>query len=271
MSIKTRPSLEGILPDTLVDNSRVVFIESIVAAALVWLIIAEGFGLTETISSPLLVGIDFYELIVSMEWTVHLVATLRRTVLGFLVTMVVGTILGLVMGLSNFWEKALQDYIIVGLAFPSLFAVVFAAMWFGINDITPVVAGAVTAFPFLTQSVYEAAKDIEADIINMARSFNVSRNRVIWRVMFKSILPSWFAGSRYAFSICWKITTLAELIAAPSGIGFMIERQLELRSMTGILTWTLLFTCVILVFEYGLLQQIEKRVFDWRQNSEITW
>jgi ABC-type nitrate/sulfonate/bicarbonate transport system permease component len=271
MSTESRRSVQDLLPDAAVSNSYVVFVESVVTVVLVWWLVAEGLGMVETLSSPPLVADAFYELIVSMAWVEHLAATLERTIYGFVVTTVVGTVLGLTMGMSEFWEEALQDYVIIGLALPSLFAAVFAAMWFGVSNVTPMVAGAVIAFPFLTQSVYEGTKDIDAGLVQMSRAFDVSRGRIIKRVIVQSILPSWFAGSRYAFSICWKITTLAELVAASNGIGFMIERQLELRSITGILMWTLLFTLVIIVFEYGILQQIEKRVFDWRQQSAIAW
>jgi ABC-type nitrate/sulfonate/bicarbonate transport system permease component len=271
VSTQTDRSLRNLVPIAAISNSYVVFIESIVAFVIVWLFFAEGLNLSGTISSPILVATAIAELMVSMEWVEHLWATLRRTIYGFVITMVVGTVLGLVMGMSDFWEEALQDYIIIGLALPALFAAVFAAMWFGVSDTTPMVAGAIISFPFLTQSVYEAAKDIDAGLIQMTRAFDVSRSRMIKRVIVQSVLPAWFGGSRYAFSICWKITTVAELIAASNGIGFMIERQLELRSMTGMLVWTLLFTFVIIVFEYGILQQFEKRVFVWRQEPTISW
>lgn len=271
MSTQTRRPLREFIPDAAVNNSYVIFAESIATLIVVWLFLAEGLNLAETISSPILVGAASYELMVSMEWVEHLSATLRRTIYGFVITMVVGTVLGLVMGMSDFWEEALQDYVIIGLALPALFAAVFAAMWFGVSDTTPMVAAAVISFPFLTQSVYKAAKDIDAGLIQMTRAFDVSRPRMIKRVIVQSILPAWFGGSRYAFSICWKITTLAELVAASNGIGFMIERQLELRSMTGMIVWTLLFTLVIIIFEYGILQQIEKRVFAWRPQPTISW
>lgn len=271
MSTRTRSRLADIIPEVLYEDQRLVFIESTLSIAIIWWLIATGLGLTDLISSPLLVAVSFYELMVSMEWVTHLAATTRRTIYGFIATMIAGSVLGIAMGISDFWEKALQDYIIIGLALPSLFAAVFAAMWFGISDVTPMVASAVIAFPFLAQNVYEAVKDIDQRLLQMSSSFGVSRNRVIRRVVVQSVMPSFFAGARYAFSICWKITTLAELVAAENGIGFMIEAQLQQRSITGIITWTVLFGLVILVLEYGILQRIERHVFDWRASSEIAW
>lgn len=271
MSTGARRAWLAAIPEPLLEDQRLIFLESVVTLALIWWLVAAGLDLVDTISSPVLVGEAAYELAVSLRWVEHLVATLRRTLYGFVVTVVVGAVLGLLMGFSDFWEKALQDYVIVGLALPSLFAAVFAAMWFGVSDVTPTVAGALIAFPFMAQNIYESVENLDAGLVEMSHSFGVTGNRLVRRVVVPSIMPAFFAGARYAFSICWKITTLAELVAAENGVGFMIERQLQLRSITGVITWTLLFTLVILVIEYGILQRIERRVFEWREESEIAW
>lgn len=271
MSTKSSRKWLSVIPDPIIEDQRLVFIESGLSIAVVWWIVSAGLGVTDLISSPTLVAISFIDLMVSLEWIPHLIATFRRTVYGFIATMIVGSALGIVMGMSTFWEKAFQDYIIIGLALPSLFAAVFSAMWFGVSDVTPMVASAVIAFPFLTQNVYESVKDIDPQLLEMSSSFGVSQSRVVRRVVVQSIMPSFFAGSRYAFSICWKITTLAELVAAGNGIGFMIEAQMQQRSITGVITWTVLFMLVILFLEYGVLQRIERHVFEWRAESEIAW
>lgn len=271
MSTTTRRGqITTALPEFLYKDNRVIFIESIVVFSILWSIVAHGLGMTETIASPSIIAASTYHLLMSGDWVVHFVATFRRVIYGFILTTLVGTFLGILMGMSDFWEYALQDYITIGLAMPSLFAAIFAAMWFGISDITPMVAGAVIAFPFLTQNVYEGVHNLDNRLLMMSSSFDVSRRRVIRRVVFQGVLPEWFAGARYSFAICWKITTLAELVAASNGIGYMIELNLNALSLVGVLTWTVLFTFTILILEYGILQQIEKRLFDWRQDSEMS-
>jgi ABC-type nitrate/sulfonate/bicarbonate transport system permease component len=143
-------------------------------------------------------------------------------------------------------------------------------MWFGVSDLTPLVAAAIASFPFVTQSVYKGIRDIDSGIIEMSSSFGVSRRRFVRRAVIRSVLPEWFAGARYSFAICWKIVTLAELVAAENGLGFMIERQMSFLSLTGVISWTLLFTLVIAVLEYGVLQQIEKRAFAWRKETDVS-
>lgn len=257
------------LSSILLTNNKVVFVESLLFLAIGWSFIAHAFDLVGTISTPAIVVVATIELVVSMDWVLHMTATLRRVLYAFVLTVVVGTALGVAMGLSDFWEDALIDYISISLALPSLFAAVFAAMWFGVSDVTPMVAGALIAFPYISQNVYEATENIDRGLFEMSSSFGVPRRRVIRRVVFSSILPEWFGGVRYSFAISWKITTLAELVAAQEGIGYIIGIQMRTLSMVGILSWTILFTVVMLAVEYGVFQQIEKRVFAWRQGEMI--
>lgn len=264
-------SLRGRLRHLATNDTRIITLEAAVIFVVVWTVVSHQFDLAGEISSPVLVAERTAELLVGMEWVSHVVATARRTLLGFLVTMGVGSALGLMMGWSDFWRDALKDYIIAGLALPSLFAVVFAAMAFGTSDQTPMVAAAAISFPFVAQGLFQGVNDIDTDLIGMSSAFEVSRARVARRVVIESIMPEWFAGARYAFAICWKITTLAEFLVGTDGIGFMIARQMNQLSLTGVLAWTVLFMVIIMIAEYGVFQQVEKRVFDWRPSDEIAW
>lgn len=270
MSTRDRRAID-LIPSVLLENRVVVFAESIVALVAVWAILANGLGLADTISSPDLVAGSLAGFFETGIWWEHLSATIPRVFYAFALTLVIGTVVGIVTGMSDFWEKALQDYVTVGLALPSLFVVVFAAMWFGVSDVTPMVAGAVISFPYLAQEVYEGVKNIDNDLLEMASSFEVSRRRSIRRIVVQSVLPQWFGGARYSFSLCWKITTLAELVAAESGIGYMIGFAMDRLSLTDVFAWTILFMVFMFVLEYGVLRQIEKRAFDWRQDAALSW
>ncbi|MBP1986662.1 ABC transporter permease [Halolamina salifodinae] len=255
----------------LVENRQVVFLEALATAAAVWWLASAGFGLTDTLSSPPLVAAAVAELLASGEWVPQFAATGRRIAYGFAISTVLGTAFGLLMGLYGFWEKVFQDYITVGLAFPSVFIALFAAMAFGVGDTAPTVTAGIAPFPFVAQNVYQGVNNVDTDLLEMARSFEVSRTRTLGRVVFRSVLPEWFAGVRYGFAGAWKLVTLAEAIAAEQGVGFMIQTELTRLSMTGVLAWTVLFGAVIAVFEYLVLRRIEERVFDWREQSAVAW
>lgn len=249
-----------------------MFVESMIVFVIAWHLVYTlwpDFG--GVFTSPGLVAAATWELFVSGMWVQHLGATLRHVAYGFTATVVLGTVFGIVLGWWDFWERAFQDYLTLFLAMPSLFAAIFAAMWFGIGDTAPMVASVVIAFPFLAENVYEGTKDIDNDLISMTRSFNMSRWRTIKRVIIPSILPAWFAGIRYALALAWKISNLAEFIAAREGIGFMIRFEMRMLDLTETLAWIVFFVGFLLFMEYAVFAQIEKRLFAWREEVSIGW
>jgi len=270
MSTVTRSPVD-LIPDLLIRNRRVVFLEAVLTVVVGWALLSWAFDLTDTISSPLLVGESLAALLLSGDWVLHVSTSFRRIIYGFVLSVLLGTGLGVLMGLSEFWERVFQDYITIGLAFPSVFIAFFAAMAFGVGDMTATVTAALAPFPFVAQNVYQGVENIDRELTEMTRSFDVSRRRTLWRVVFKSVLPEWFAGVRYGFAGAWKLVTLAEAIAAEQGVGFMIQFEMSRLSITDVLTWTVLFACIIMIIEYGVLQQIEKRVFDWREDTAVAW
>lgn len=256
----------------LSTNRQVSFLVSLAMVLVFWQAVYMAwptFG--EAFTSPGAVAVDFYGIIESMVWVQHLWATIRHVVSGFLVTVALGTLFGVALGWWDFWEKAFQDYLTIFLVMPSVFAAIFAAMWFGIGDMAPIVASVIIAFPFLAVNVYEGTKNIDNDLISMGRAFDMSRKRMIRRVIVPSILPAWFAGIRYALALSWKISNLAEFIAAGEGIGFMIRYEMKILDLSGTLAWIVFFVGFLLFMEYVVFAQLEKRLFAWRDESSIGW
>ncbi|MDX1744772.1 MAG: ABC transporter permease subunit [Halobacteriales archaeon] len=253
----------------LLGDRRVVFVVSLLIGGIVWQVLGTFVIDPEVISTPRIVAIESYDLLVSGVLVEHMGLTLRRTLLAMLVTTTVGSVVGLLAGWNEFWRHMLQDYIIVGLAMPSLLAAVFAAMWFGTSDLTPTVAGTLLGFPFLAQNVKNAVENLDAELVDMSKAFDVSRDRYVRRTVVMSVLPAWFSGMRNAFTVTWKIVTVAEFVGIPNGVGFKIAESFQLFSMEGVLAWTLTFSVVIIAIEFAVFESVERRVFDWRSGGKI--
>lgn len=248
----------------LTYDRRLVYVQALITFFVIWAIFARWFGLQGTISDPELVYWATYELAVTGEWITHLGLTLYRTIISFAITVGLATFLGIVIGLSNTAERGLRFYVVIGMGMPPLLIVVFAAMWFGFGHMTPIIGAALSTFPFMADNLIEGVQDLNRELVQMSRSFGVSRRRVIKDVVVRSILPEWFAGIRYSFAICFKIVTLGEAIAGGNGIGFKIEEQLEFLDITPLLAWVVVFTLAFLVIEYGIFRPLERRLFSYR-------
>lgn len=246
--------------------NRTVFIQSVLLILIVWYIAATYLQI-DNISSPILAVTSTYELLLSLDWIDHVSATLRRTLAAVFISLSVGIIIGIAMGMSKFWETFFNDSVMGLLAFPSLLFAVIPAMWFGISDWAPITAAALSAFPFVAISVHGGTSNIDVNLINMSNSFDISKPRMVRRVFIPTLLPEMFSAARYAFSICFKVVALTELIITNTGVGWMIRDSLNRLDITGVITWTILFVIIITIIEYAILQPAEERMFKWRSST----
>jgi NitT/TauT family transport system permease protein len=198
----------------------------------------------------------------------HVGMTGLRIIIGFCISFSMGMSLGVLMGAKRFWEEFFTDYVIIGLTIPSLAWAVIGVLWLGLRPLTPVFATAMIVFPYVAINFWEGVKDVDKDLVDMGRAFDVSKRRIIKNIYIPSLLPFVFAAIRIGFSVSWKLVVLAEVFGSSEGIGYMIFYWYQMFDMELVLAWVLLFAFIMFFVEYGIIRRWERRLFSWRR--EVT-
>jgi NitT/TauT family transport system permease protein len=214
--------------------------------------------------APLTVAQEMWSIVTSDQLVVHFAATLRNIAIGFGTAFVLGTVIGIAMGKSRWWEAFLGDAVMLTLTTPGLVFALVCAMIFGLGALGPIVCVVVTAYSYVAVNVVEGVKAAPRDLDDMARAFGVSRLHTLRHVLLPYLAPFFFTAARYGFSVSWKIATLMEVIVGTKGIGFMMRREFQEFSMEGFLAWVLLFFAFALFLERGVLQWQMNRFYRWR-------
>ncbi len=250
------------------DYSSLLIGVSILTLILIWWLLSLFFK-PEFFPGPLLVFRDAWLLFVSGEFLSHMSSTLLRIVCGFGAAMILSVTLGVAMGRSRYIEKFFEAEILVGLTIPALAWAVISIMWFGLNNLAAVFAITVLITPAITLNVLQGVKNLDKSLIEMAKSFGSDRRLIIRDVVFPQLLPYLLAATRYGFGLAWKTVVIVEMLGLSSGIGYMIAFWFGMFSMQKVLAWTLSFTLVMLVFEYGFLGRLERRATRWRPQIQL--
>ena len=198
---------------------------------------------------------------------VHFGATLQKIVIGFGLTYVIGVVIGILMA-RPWFDGFFRGYIMSTLTTPGLVFALIAAMIFGFSSTGPIVAIVVTSLPFVVVNVAEGAKALPKDLLDMTRAFGVTERTRLRHVVIPFLAPYLFTALRYGFSVAWKIATLTEVFGSSSGIGFMMRREFQSFSMSGMLSWIFYFFVFALLLEI-VLQRSMKRFFRWRQEASV--
>lgn len=196
--------------------------------------------------------------------------SLQRLVTGLLLALAVGVPIGLLMGLSKKAEWFLHDFVVVGLAMPSLVWALVAGMWFGFGATAPIMTVLLAAVTFVIINVAEGVRDVPKDLLDMSRAYGRSRLATIRHVVLPSLMPFFFASMRYGIANGWKGLVLAELWSSTNGAGWTIKFWYDAHRASGIVGYALFFIIFTLLVERLFFGRLSRWVFRWRpQPGEV--
>lgn len=190
--------------------------------------------------------------------------SMNRFVLGLVVALVVGTALGVLMGLSRLAESALTDLTMAGLAAPAVIWALLTTMWFGFGWLTPVVTVFLAALPFVMVNIAKAVRAVPVDLVLMARAFGVSRSGVLRHIVGPAVAGSTVAAVRFAIMSAWNGLLLAEWFGSTSGVGWRSRYWYDANQLDGFLAWVLVFIAFLVLVDQVVLGPVERFVTRWR-------
>lgn len=152
-----------------------------------------------------------------------LFASLQRIVLGFMI----GTSLALVLGCLIGWYKVVEyvfDPLIEAIRpIPPLAYIPIVIIWFGIEEFSRVLLITIACFLVCIVNVIAGMKNVPQVYVDAAATMGVSRFQIFRTVAIPAATPFIFTGLRIALAAAWTTLVAAELIAAPSGLGFLLQ------------------------------------------------
>lgn len=166
-------------------------------------------------------------MIASGELLFHLMASLKREAVAFLLSMT-AIPLGIAMGWSRVVYNQVNPIMEILRPIPPLAWIPLSILWFGIGDAqNQFIIFLGIFFPILVNTVV-GVKNIEPNLVRAARSLGAPEYKVLTRVVFKGALPQIITGIRIGLGVGWMALVAAELVGANSGLGFVIN---DARSM----------------------------------------
>jgi NitT/TauT family transport system permease protein len=239
---------------------------SILALLTIWWLVSLTNNIVPT---PHEVAIVSYQNIVSGSVSPHFLATFFRIIVSLFFSMLIGLIAGIPMGLFRKVELYLDTWVLAGIMIPATSYGVIILIIFGLNNFAAIAAITITTCPVIIVSIWKGVKILDNNLNEMARTFRMPWQQRVLRVVIPQLYPAIMSSLRYGLSIIWKVTVVIELIGLTSGIGYMLMYWFSLFRMQQVLSWTLMFTIIIIILEWTVLSALEKKVLGWQEEVKV--
>jgi len=177
--------------------------------------------------------------------------------LGYVIGCIAGVTLGLALGCLPTLSRVLSPYIAAFYALPKIALAPLLIILLGIGISSKIFLVAITVFFLVFNNTLEGVRDVDRDLIRSISLMGATRLEIIRKVMIPSALPWIFTAMRISVRYAFTNTLLAELIAANTGLGFLIEFYSGNFNATGAYAAIMAIVCMSVALT-GLLMRVEK-------------
>jgi NitT/TauT family transport system permease protein len=244
----------------------IVFLAALVG---VWqLVHVAGLKPSYALPGPAAVAKVFWETVqdgraVEAVWT-----SVSRGAVGFAMSLVIGTLLGLAMWASR-WLRAAVGPIVSGLqSLPSVAWVPAAIIWFQLSNAAIYTVVLLGAVPSIANGLLTGFKQVPPLFDRVGRVLGLSAWGRIRYVLLPAALPGYLGGLRQGWAFAWRSLMAAELITySPSlgqGLGQLLNIGRELSQMSLVITSIALILVVGVAIELLVFAPLERRVLATR-------
>ncbi|GAB0119228.1 ABC transporter permease [Acidisoma sp. 7E03] len=192
----------------------------------------------------------------------HIGLSLLRVGLGFGFGTIVGTLLGLAMGMSEVVDALAAPFIEFLRPLPQLAYLVLLIIWFGIGETPKIVLLFLAALPVSAVAARDGVRNVSAERVRAAQSLGASRAQIFFHVVLPSALGEIFVGARLSVGIVYATLIAAEMIAGASGIGWLILDAGRFLRSDYVLAGVLLIAVMGILLDRGLLL-VQRRIVHW--------
>jgi ABC-type nitrate/sulfonate/bicarbonate transport system, permease component len=197
----------------------------------------------------------------------HLADSMYRLLFSFALVIVTAIPLGILSGFSAKVCAVFDPIVEFYRPLPPLGYYTLLVLWMGIENPSKIALLYLAGFAPVFIACVSGVRRIRSDYIDGAYTLGAGRWQTLIHVIFPACLPDIFTGLRTGIGVAYTTLVAAEMVAAVSGIGWMVLNASKfLRS-------DVIFVGIIIMGVTGvlidrILRFIEQRVVHWKGKSD---
>ncbi len=223
-----------------------------------------GDGAAHMMVSPRQVLDAARELAGSGDLADHIRASVGRLAVGFTIGAGLGLAYGLVAGALPAVQSLFGSTFHALRQVPSIAFIPMLVLMFGVEETFKIVIVAKSTFFPVALATAEGVRGVPRSFLDVARVYRLRGLNLLRYVLLPATLPPIVTGLRIALGRSWMVLVAAEILAAESGLGQMMERGRQMLRLDVVLVGVLFTGVAGLALEEGM-RLVERRLQRWRR------
>jgi ABC-type nitrate/sulfonate/bicarbonate transport system permease component len=192
----------------------------------------------------------------------HFLASLRRVLIGLSIALLLGIPLGVITGYSRVMRAILTPIFGFFRPIPAIAFIPLIVLYFGIGEQSKIIVIAFSTTLYIALNVESGVRSVPESYLRLATNLEASRFQTLRRIVIPSALPQIFVGIRTGVAISWALVVAAELVAAQSGLGYLVMRAATFFQIDYVYIGVAMIALAAVLMEW-MVRAAEARLIHW--------
>jgi NitT/TauT family transport system permease protein len=199
----------------------------------------------------------------------HLWVTLVETLLAFVIGTSLGLAMGLWLALSPIASALLDPYLKAANSMPRVILAPIFAMWFGLDMASKVALGVTLVFFIVFFNVYQGVREVSITVLSNARMLGANDRQLLRHVYIPSAMSWVFASLHNSVGLAFVGAVVGEYLGSSRGVGYLILQAEGTFDFNAVVAGILVLTAFALLLDWAVTIA-ERRLLVWQPRSGET-
>src|SRR6267378_1056932 len=149
---------------------------------------------------------------------IGIAVTMKRMLIGYSLSVVLGMILGLGVGSYKFLEDTLGGLLVSLQSLPSICWIPLAVLWFGLTEKAILFVVLMGSLLSVTIAMEDGRKQMPKIYAMAGRNLGARRFQLFWHVLLPASLPYIVSGLKQGWAFAWRSLITAEMLYVSLGL-----------------------------------------------------
>ncbi|WP_250452987.1 ABC transporter permease [Caballeronia sp. ATUFL_M2_KS44] len=186
-----------------------------------------------------------------------------RVATGFVGAVAIGVPVGLMMSRNKIVFDIIDPLLQFIRPVPPLAYIPLLVVWFGIGELPKAILILVGTIPVIIIGTMSGVKSTPPLRIAVARTLGATNAQIFRRIVLPSALPEIFTSMRVGIGVAWTCLVAAELIAASSGLGWLVQFAGQALQVAIVIVGIIIIGLIGYAMEL-VIRKLESWIVPWR-------
>jgi NitT/TauT family transport system permease protein len=175
------------------------------------------------IGKPSAIAQRLWDVFVHGDMLTHTGVTLFHSVVGLLLSLVIGVPIGILFAARRSIADTVEPYFLGFYSLPRVALAPLFILWFGIGSISKIMMAFSMVVFIVILNTHEGLRGVDRDLVDMLKTMRASKLYMLRKVLLPSIVPWIFASLRVGIGLALVGAVIGELLGANRGLGWYVE------------------------------------------------